>query len=69
MPRKKIPAARDFPEVMNLVEFMKFLRVSCATAKEILKEIPHRHYNREWRIVKQDAVDWVRKESTKGANQ
>ncbi|MBW2084410.1 MAG: helix-turn-helix domain-containing protein [Deltaproteobacteria bacterium] len=62
MPRKKRTEKRDFPEVMNLAEFMAYLRVGYGTAIKLLTsgEIPCKHFNRGWRIYKQDVIGWVR---------
>jgi hypothetical protein len=51
---------KEYPEIMNLKEFMEFLRVGYKAAMEILEEIPHQHRKWEWRICKQDVIDWVR---------
>jgi hypothetical protein len=44
---------------MNLIEFMEYTRLGYQTALEILKEIPHKHFNREWRIHKQAVDNWL----------
>lgn len=58
MPRKKQTA---FPEILNLTEFMGFLRIGYGTALKLLNsgEIPHKQLNREWRIPKQGVLDWL----------
>lgn len=55
----KLIQAKTTPEVMNLVEFMEYTRLGYQTAQEILKEIPHRHLHREWRIHKQAVDNWL----------
>lgn len=76
MPRTKLdpkpptPEVKVYPEILNLKEFMEFLRVGYVTAIKLLTsgEIPCKHYNREWRVCKQDVVEWVRRKDFKADN-
>jgi hypothetical protein len=69
MPRKKKLTEQIYPEILNMAEFMKFLRVSHGTATKLLTsgKIPCKHYNREWRIPKQAVIDWVQSPNEKEA--
>ena len=62
MPRKKKLVERIYPEILNLDELRSYLRVSYDTAIQLIKtgQIPAKRIGREWRIVKQDVIDWVR---------
>ena len=52
---------KNYPDILNLKEFMEYLRVGYSTAMKLLNsgEIPHKHFNREWRIPRQAVLDWV----------
>jgi excisionase family DNA binding protein len=67
MPRKKKLEERIYPEILNMDELRSFLRVSYDTALRLITtgQIPAKRINREWRINKQDVLNYI----SSGANQ
>ncbi len=67
MPRKKKLEEKIYPEILNMDETRSFLRLSYDTVKGLILtgKIPAKKINREWRICKQDVIDWVRNGSIK----
>lgn len=66
MPRKKRLTERIYPEILNMNELRSFLRVSYDTALRLITtgQIPGKKINREWRINKQDVLNYI----SSGAN-
>jgi excisionase family DNA binding protein len=66
MPRKKKLEERIYPEILNMDELRSFLRVSYDTAMRLIiaNQIPAKKINREWRVCKQDVLNYI-----SGANQ
>jgi hypothetical protein len=62
MPRKKKPEERVYPEILNITECRHFMRVSYDSVLHLITtgQIPAKKINREWRICKQDVIDWIR---------
>lgn len=66
MPRKKRLTERIYPEILNMDELRSYLRISYDTALGLITsgQIPGKKINREWRINKQDVLNYI----SSGAN-
>jgi excisionase family DNA binding protein len=70
MPRKNKLEEKTYPDILNLSELKSYLRISHSTALGLISsgQIPARKIGREWRVCKQDIINWIRFSEVEGGD-